>query len=266
MTGEFSTEWLSLREPADAAARAGDLVGLLRPAGGEIVVRDLGCGTGSMGRWLAPRLPGPQRWVLQDRDPALLAYAARHLPAAAADGSPVVVETAEGDVTDLKPGDLAGVSLVTCSALLDLFTPDEVTALAEVCAAAGTPALFTLSVTGEVTFDPPHPLDAEVTAAFNEHQRRETGGRHLLGPEAVGAAAQAFASAGVTVTTRPSPWRLGAQESALTVQWLRGWVAAAAEQRPELRLDDYLAARLAAAEAGELRVTVGHQDLLARKE
>ena len=266
MTGEFSTAWLSLREPADAAARATDLVALIRPAGGEIVVRDLGCGTGSLGRWLAPLLPGPQRWILQDRDPALLAYAATHLPAAAADGSPVTVETAEGDVTDLSAEDLAGVSLVTCSALLDLFTADEVTALAEVCAAAGAPALFTLSVTGEVTIDPPHPLDAEVAAAFNEHQRRETGGRRLLGPEAVGAAAQAFASAGVTVTTRPSPWRLGAAEAGLTAEWLRGWVAAAGDQRPELQLDDYAAERLAAAEAGELRVTVGHQDLLARKD
>ena len=266
MTGEFSTEWLSLREPADAAARATDLVGLFRPTGGEIVVRDLGCGTGSLGRWLAPLLPGPQRWILQDRDPALLAYAAEHLPAAAADGSPVTVRIAEGDVADLSAGDLAGVSLVTCSALLDLFTADEVTALAEVCAAAGVPALFTLSVTGEVTFDPPHPLDAEVAAAFNEHQRRETHGRRLLGPEAVGAAAQSFATAGVTVTTRPSPWLLGARDSALIAEWLRGWVAAALDQRPELELGDYLAARLAAAAAGELRVTIGHQDLFARKD
>ncbi|MEV4708949.1 methyltransferase domain-containing protein [Actinoplanes sp. NPDC049316] len=266
MTGEFSTEWLSLREPADAAARSTDLAGLVRPAGGEIVIRDLGCGTGSLARWLAPRLPGPQRWVLQDRDPALLAYAAAHLPTAAADGSPVTAGTAQGDVTELTAADLTGVSLVTCSALLDLFTADEVTALAEACAAAGVPALFTLSVTGEVTFDPPHPLDAEVRAAFNEHQRRETGGRRLLGPEAVGAAAQAFATAGVTVTTRESPWSLGPDTPALLAEWLRGWVAAAAEQRPELRLDGYLADRLAAIEAGTLHATVGHQDLYARKD
>ena len=36
------------------------------------VIHDLGCGTGSMGRWLAPRLPGPQHWVLHDRDADLL--------------------------------------------------------------------------------------------------------------------------------------------------------------------------------------------------
>jgi trans-aconitate methyltransferase len=266
MTGEFSSTWLSLREPADAAARARDLVEALRlPPGGELVIRDLGCGTGSMGRWLAPLLPGPQHWVLQDRDPALLTHAAAHLPAAAADGTAVTVETAEGDVTGLTVADLAGTSLITCSALLDLFTADEVTTLAEICVASDTPALFTLSVVGEVTLEPADPLDMQVADAFNAHQRRAVGGRRLLGPEAVGSAAEAFAEAGVSVSVRPSPWRLGPQQAALTVEWLRGWVAAAAEQRPELELDGYLTARTAAVEAGRLQVTVAHQDLLAQK-
>ncbi|MFI7542693.1 methyltransferase domain-containing protein [Actinoplanes sp. NPDC049599] len=267
MTGEFSSTWLTLREPADAAARARDLVEALRlPAGGELVIRDLGCGTGSMGRWLAPLLPGPQRWVLHDRDPALLAHAAAHLPAAAADGTAVTVRTAQGDVTALTAADLAGTSLVTCSALLDLFTTEEVAALAEACVTSDTPALFTLSVVGEVTFEPADPLDAVVADAFNAHQRRSVGGRRLLGPEAVGAAAEAFARVGVSVTTRSSPWQLGPEHAALTAEWLRGWLSAAAEQRPDLELDDYLKARTTAAEAGRLRVTVGHQDLLAQKE
>ena len=59
----------------------------------------------------------------------------------------------------------------------------------------GTPALFTLSVVGEVTLDPADPLDAEIAAAFNAHQRRSVGGRRLLGPDAAGAAAAAFGKA-----------------------------------------------------------------------
>ena len=57
----LTPQWLALREPADAAARAADLADLLGrhvPATGRWVIHDLGCGTGSMGRWLAPRLPG----------------------------------------------------------------------------------------------------------------------------------------------------------------------------------------------------------------
>ena len=55
------------------------------------MVHDLGCGTGAMGRWLAPLLPGPQHWVLHDRDADLLALAAADAPGPAADGAAVTV-------------------------------------------------------------------------------------------------------------------------------------------------------------------------------
>jgi hypothetical protein len=252
VTGEFSETWLGLREPADAAARARDLVALL--PGPIRTIRDLGCGTGSLGRWLAPQLPGPQHWIMADRDPALLAYAATHMPFPA-----VTVTTELSDVTALTAADLTGTDLVTCSALLDILTADEVGRLVEACRESRTPALFTLSVAGEVTLDPARPADREVTAAFNEHQRRVQDGRRLLGPDAPAEAAAAFEKAGATVVTRPSPWRLGSDEAALTTEWLRGWVGAATEQRPDQGFDAYLEERL----ANLPRAEVGHVDLLA---
>lgn len=72
-------DWLRLREPADAAARAEDLLDAVRArltGYTPTVIHDLGSGTGSMSRWLAARLPGPQHWVLHDRDADLLARAA----------------------------------------------------------------------------------------------------------------------------------------------------------------------------------------------
>jgi len=252
MTGEFSESWLALREPADAEARAADLVALL--PGPVRTIRDLGCGTGSLARWLAPRLPTPQHWILMDRDPALLDHAAAHT---AVDG--VTVQTVLGDVTAITPADLAGTDLITCSALLDLFTEAELTALVATCAASRTPALFTLSVSGQVTVDPARPEDRAIAAAFNEHQRRVLGGRRLLGPDAPAVAAAAFEKAGATVVTRPTPWRLGPDRARLTAAWLRGWVGAAAEQVPDLRLDAYLADRL----ADPPTALVGHVDLLA---
>ncbi|MEV6762840.1 class I SAM-dependent methyltransferase [Streptomyces sp. NPDC051105] len=264
----YAPEWLELRESADAAARAHDLLDPLRirlanlpGRAGGVVVHDLGCGTGSMGRWLAPRLDGAQHWILHDRDPYLLHFAAVASPRVAADGSRVTVETRRGDVARLTPDALTGASLVTASALLDVLTREEVDTLAEACAGAGCPALLTLSVAGRVEFGTPHPLDAELTEAFNAHQRR--GG--MLGPDAVTAACEAFADRGATVKVHPSPWRLGPDEQALTEQWLRGWVGAAVEERPELaeRAQAYLAERLAACAAGELRVVVHHSDLLA---
>jgi hypothetical protein len=67
------------------------------------------------------------------------------------------------------------------------------------------------------------------------------------------------------VLIRPTPWRLGAAESQLASEWLRGWMAAACEQSAELASDapSYARRRLAQARAGELDITVGHADLLA---
>ena len=93
-----SPEWLDLREPADAAARSAELAERLArhlPAGDRLVIHDLGGGSGAMGRWLAPRLPGPQHWVVHDRDAALLALAVADAPRAAA----VTVEARQSDIT-----------------------------------------------------------------------------------------------------------------------------------------------------------------------
>ncbi|WP_328492905.1 class I SAM-dependent methyltransferase [Streptomyces sp. NBC_00414] len=267
-TTRYAPEWLQLRESVDASARSSELLdplrirlaNLPRRANG-FVIHDLGCGTGSMGRWLAPRLDGPQHWVLHDRDPYLLHFAAVGSPRSAADGSRVTVETQRGDVGRLTADALAGASLVTASALLDVLNADEIEALAAACAGAGCPALLTLSVVGRVELTPAHPLDAEIADAFNDHQRRGD----LLGPEAISTACDAFSRHGATVRVHPSAWHLGPDESALTAEWLRGWVGAAVEQRPELaeRAETYLRERLAACAAGELTAVVHHSDLLA---
>jgi hypothetical protein len=258
-------DWLALREEADAAARSTELVDVLRMhlADRPVVVRDLGCGTGSLGRWLAPRLPGPQSWTLQDRDAELLDRAV--LPARAADGTPVTARTERGDVTALTAGDLAGTSLVTASALLDLLTAEEVDALAAACVGAGCAALLTLTVTGRVVLTPPDPLDSAFAAAFDAHQRRTVDGRRLLGPDGGGAAADAFTRRGARVTSRPSPWRLGAGRVELTEEWLRGWIDAACAREPGLdrHAGPYLRRRLRECVDGELRAVVGHVDVLA---
>jgi trans-aconitate methyltransferase len=272
----YSAAWLGRREEADGRARspelpavlAADLQAGVSPAAAQpLVVHDLGSGTGSMARWLAPLLPGPQHWVLHDRDADLLDVAVGNPPAADADGSPVAVERRPGDVTRLTAADLSGAALVTASALLDLLTRDEVEALAEACEAASTPALLALSVVGRVELAPAHPSDAAVAAAFDAHQRRVVAGRRLLGPYAAAAAALAFDRRGARVDVRATRWELGPADDGLIADWLNGWVGAAGEQDPDLRagcLEHYLGRRLEQAAGGRLTVTVHHEDLLAR--
>jgi hypothetical protein len=248
-------------------ARAPELVEHLRPhlpANGGLVIHDLGCGTGAMGRWLAPLLAGPQRWVLHDRDEDLLEIAATHPPPPAADGAEVSVETRQSDITRLKPGDLADASLITASALIDVLTEGEFARLAAACAATGCPLLLTLSVVGRVELIPADPLDRRVAAAFDAHQRRTTDRGRLLGPDAVEVAVEAFGRMGAEVHARPSPWRLGALQSDIAAEWFTDWVGAACEQQPELaaQTDAYRRRRVAQAGARQLAVTVDHADLL----
>lgn len=270
----FDQGWLALREPADSDARAEELVEALRArlrtavrsAGEPIVVHDLGSGTGSLARWLAPRLPGPQRWVLHDHDAALLDAAVRATRGLRdADGGAVEVAVRGTDLGALRGTDLDGAAVVVASALLDVLTPDDMERLAAVCATAGCPALLTLTVTGQVVLDPPDPLDARVAAAFDAHQRRTVAGRRLLGPDAVDVAAGAFRRCGMTVRQAPSPWRLGPQRAELAAEWLRGRVAAARDERPDLAgsAGAYLERRLRASAVGDLTAVVHHQDLFA---
>lgn len=256
------SDWLALREPADAAARSATLAERLQrvlPAG-PLLVHDLGCGTGSMGRWLAPRLAGPgsqrtQRWVLHDRDAVTLARAAASLPAG------VTVAVRPGELARLDLVRDGGPAVVVASALLDVLTEPLAEHIAEQAVAAGAPALLTLSVVGQVSFDPVHPLDATLAAAFDAHQRR----RGLLGPDAVAVTARAFRRRGARTLTATSPWRLGPDRAELAEEWLRGWVGAACAQLPRLtpRATDLLARRLDQLADGRLRITVGHADLLA---
>ena len=146
-----------------------------------------------------------------------------------------------------------------------MLTADEVERVAAACAGAGCPALLTISVTGQVELTPADPLDRDIGAAFNAHQRRTAGGRTLLGPDAVDATVEAFGRRATAMLARSSPWRLGADQAELISEWLRGWVGAACEQRPELARPAraYTRRRLAEAATGRLGVVVQHTDLLA---
>jgi len=264
----FDPGWLALREGADSEARATatlpPLRAFLRGRGGgsrerPVRIADLGCGSGSQGRWLAPRLAGVQRWTLYDVDPGLLSMAGAYLPAASEDGSPVSARMCLRDVGTITARDLSGVDLVTGSALLDLLTRTELERIVRAVAGAGCAALFTLSVVGRVELFPGDRDDPALTEAFNAHQRR--GGRR--GPEAAEEAEGAFGALGYRTLSHPSPWRLGPERVPLVRSWLRGWAEAAFEEDPGAAVGGYLERRLGQCERGELGVLVHHTDLLA---
>lgn len=256
--------WLGLRGAADDAARSVKLAdAAARLVGdGPAIVHDLGSGSGAMMRWLAPRLPVPQKWVLRDADPAILALGSRreglpHLP--------IVVTTIVEELADLPLDAFAGASLVTASALLDVITPTDALRIVAACVESATPAFFSLSVAGVVRFTPADAADARIQAAFNDHQRRERDGQRLLGPHATDALRELFIAAGWRVREAATPWRLGAADRDLITEWLYGWLDAAVEQAPALREEAhrFRELRLKQLDDGLLGVEVRHRDLLA---
>ena len=248
----FSTEWLALREPADLAARDGEL---LEAAGNEArraagtlapVIVDLGCGTGSTARAFGGRLPGAH-WRLVDGDAVLLEEAVARCGGTAH----------LGDLARLEDLPLEGAHLVTASALLDLMPEGWIEALADRLLAAGLGLYAALNYDGVMRWQPALPQDAEVTVAFNAHQRSDKGMGPALGPDAAQRIAEALSARGFSVRVAPSPWRLGPGQAALHGELCAG-IAAAADKVGCAVAPEWLAARRVFETA-----EIGHLDVLA---
>lgn len=160
----FDPDWLALREPLDHATRSARLEELLVPALADrpaLRIVDLGAGSGSTLRHLAPRLAelgvdAEQHWLLVDHDEELLQRAlATPAPAATS------VRTARADLgdPDALRSVLTGADLVVGSALLDVLSAAVADTLLDgLSALAPRPAvLFVLTVTGGATTEPPPP-------------------------------------------------------------------------------------------------------------
>lgn len=257
------SDWLALRADADSRARddgsahllAELLDHLMVDVVEEVEVVDLGAGTGANHRYLAPRLGLPQRWTALDHDAEALAHPGH------GDADRVVADV-EDLVEVLEPltGQPPGRPvLLTCSALLDVLTTRQLTALAEAIVRFRCPALLALTVTGEVGWSPPEPEDALLREAFDGHQRRA--GRP--GPQAAEELARRVSEAGLIVRSASTPWRLGGDPDLLR-RWLVERVDAAIEQGPRAagHLSAWRDRRVRQLADGELAVQVGHVDLL----
>ena len=269
MTREaFSPDWLALRERADHRSRATTLVSLLRDewqARGWTRLLDLGSGTGSNLRYLAPRLPGGQDWTLIDHDAELLA----RLDVPQEDHT---VSTVLGDLDDHGLAAVGQTDLVTCSALLDLVAEDWLCRLVHACRAASCGAYFVLSYDGVMRWSDSgrdgsdDPDDVMIREAVNAHQQRERGPATALGPTASAVAETVFAAARYRTWLMPSPWQLGPDDAELVLALIDGWEHAALDlgARPDrTRRVRAWAARRRRTTTGEFLLTVGHQDLLA---
>jgi hypothetical protein len=253
---DFSADWLALREPVDAASRSMRLaraVADILPRYRAIDILDLGAGAGANVRYLAGKLPLPQRWLLVDRDERLLSRAPRTWPSQCLDLQHAVLDS----------NLFSGRALVTASALLDLASDAWLQTLVERCRDAGAAVLFALTYDGRMDFAPAEPEDEAIGALVNEHQRTDKGLGPAAGPRAVGRASQLLTAAGYHVEREASDWELTPESGELQRQLITGWADAAtavAAERSAL-IADWRARRIAHVDDGRSQLIVGHKDL-----
>lgn len=258
----FPADWLDLREPYDAAAVDPGLLDRLtawRQPRGELRVIDLGAGTGSNLRRLAPRLGGGQRWTLVELDPALTAAGEARPPPAA-----TVAAYRRLDLSrDLEALADERPDLVTASALIDLVSASWLARLADLTTSLGAALHIALTYDGRIAWDPEDPSDAGIRDLVNAHQRTDKGFGPALGPDAAPALARLLDGRD-NVRLATSDWRLRGDDRAIQRELLAGYAKAAADLDPSAgsRLAAWHGRRLDLVEAGRSSLTVGHLDLL----
>jgi hypothetical protein len=260
---EFSADWLALREPYDHRARNEAVLEAVAAHFAKhdaVSAVDLATGTGSTLRAVSSRLPKNQNWRLVDNNLSLLARAESSL------GPKRNVRAMPLDLArDLEAALDGPLDLITTSALLDLVSPDWMERLVVEVAARNLPLYAALSYDGRIEFDSADPLDRDIIAAVNAHQRTDKGFGPALGPDAAATAIARFTALGWSVTQGVSDWVFEPSDDRVQLETLAAW-ALAAEDSGTISSDataDWLSRRGARVAARKSTIRVGHVDFFA---
>jgi hypothetical protein len=290
---KFSPEWLSLREPIDHRSRNQDLqaqvinylakVKTVYP--GTVRLTDLGSGTGSNLRALAPHLNAVQHWTLTDYDLELL-QAARTTLLAWADseianhvlGSTVAPSTQIKPLSIIKENKKMIVEfrcvdlnkdyrtildepadIITAAAFFDLVAEPW---LSQFCAYLSKPLYTVLTYDGIEKWSPPEIIDVDILKAFHQHQITDKGFGSALGPAASERMQSLLRECHFSTVCASSPWILDNHDHLLIEQLAIGTARAVREINtiPNHLVDQWEHSRRQAS-----KCEIGHVDLFAYK-
>jgi hypothetical protein len=258
----FSPNWLAMRESHDLRARNAEVVEYVAERFAHLpsmTIVDLACGTGATRRALAPHLPRPQHWHLIDNDLSLLARAGAMPSPAGCTTRTIPVDLAH----DLEAALDGAPDLITCSALLDLVSGEWLERLATECAARHLPLYAALTYNGMVALEPFDKNDPDIVAAVNHHQLSDKGFGPALGPNAAQVLIELCNSVGYDTISGPADWLIRPEDSDMQRAVVTQWAQITQEMGalPIPATASWLARRIAAIDAGDLTIRVGHTDV-----
>jgi hypothetical protein len=256
----FTAEWLALREPVDHRSRNPKLLESVKAhlqhvessRSGAIHIVDLGCGSGSNLRALAPVFNDVQEWTLVDSDPKLLLAAQAALLKWSEDSTIIKSELQRSTyeplgtklilkkhnkeiIVNFHCADLseevhlsimATTDLVTAAAFFDLTSDDW---LRKFCNTLSKPLYATLSYNGNEAWDPQEPSDQSVLQAFHFHQRTDKGFGAAAGPDAASSLINFLLERQFRVDVAESPWVMNELDRPLMNQLAAGTAVAVKE-------------------------------------
>ena len=151
--------------------------------------------------------------------------------------------------------------LVTAAALFDLTSRRWLERFVAGLTSLRLPLYTVLTYDGRETWQPPHPADARMLAAFKHHQHGDKGFGPAAGPEATDVLAEAFRKSGFAVSIGDSAWRIDETRHELAQVLAKGIADAVLETG---HVDPTTVADWLASKAQKPSALVGHHDLWAR--
>jgi hypothetical protein len=281
----FSEAWLTLREPADHAARSLSMPGQIRQwreSMDSINILDLGAGTGSNFRYLAPHLGHRQQWTLVDNDSRLLGtvqnvlekWASQKQISFTSSNEQICIESASFSANvncqlnnidhQMSALEFHSADLVTASALLDLTSAAWLDELAIQCLKYNCAALFALNYNGHIRWAPEFSSDEIVTDRLNQHQLQDKGFGPALGPKAVAYLARCLENGNRRLLTVDSNWNLTVNQSELQQVLINDWASATLTLglKDQSIITQWQQARMSSIKQRKSALTVGHSDIL----
>jgi hypothetical protein len=257
---EFSAQWLGLREPVDHRSRNQDLQAqvidyltqMKTVYPGIVRLTDLGSGTGSNLRALAPQLSSMQHWTLIDYDIALL-HTARATLLAWADSeiNTSILGITVDPSTQIKPLSIIKqnktiiiefkcvdlykdyrvildepADIITAAAFFDLVAESW---LKEFCTHLSKPLYTVLTYDGTEKWSPPNIIDIDILKAFHQHQIIDKGFGPAIGPAAIVHMQSTLQDYHFNTVCAASPWTMDHHDGDLIEQLAIGTAIAVRE-------------------------------------